>query len=1017
MLVNARLRRPDGGVKFSFMARPVVFTCSRLLWEMAACALVLTGSAAGGADLTVKVTEAGSETPMPGAVVTVTTLGPEKAVSQEGKSDSGGGCRLSIEANGAILRIDVKKSGWCPLRLEIPAQSPALARPLSFPMKRAGTFGGSIRDETGKPVAGAHVSVNFPQRLAGAHIPLDDLYATSDAQGKWESDFVPAQTELLRITVTHPDYAWDGSQPSREELAAGNAMSRVQSVLALSGRVVGPDGKPVAGATVVRGEQYMIMGLESGNEATTGSDGGFRFPPQKAGIVQVSAFAPGFGPAIKEAKVGGGTAPVELRLTEAHPLRLRVTDLEGQEISGATVRVDEWGALRYPPWEFHDDGPGRYSLSNAPADDVKVDITAPGRMSLIMYSVSPGQMENVVKLSPALRLHGKVGDAATKRPVEKFTVTAGWPRQVFQNGVMTNEGAEFGMSQRGREFTEGTYDWTFTEPMVVGTQEPYDFILKVEADGYTTALSRTFKATEKDAAFDFELKRASFLDAVVSLPDGSPVSGALVQAIASADNLNPSRRAQMSEAPNILTDAKGHFQLPEPPQAEVVLITNKVGFAAVMFEQLRLSPEMKLKRWGRIEGNFKLGTDIGADQKLALGFPESAGMSFRDAAPETRLLGTVLQRTLFRSRDAHTDAKGHFMFDCVPAGQVTLMRVESIPTPQGGFVVSSGGVWGGCRMAWLDLKEGDHLNVELGGKGRWVVGKVVSTNRIEDGQARLNPVLPAIPYPNGLSQEQRTKRARDWLASEAGSKVRFWLGNNPRPGWERMRMPMMDGWPVKLAADGTFRIPDVAPGDYEFSAAFPDPQAPGRRGARFFIQSPADGPRTKFTVPEGENLPSLPPLDLGEIGEARPQEKLFAPEPTRAEPVRSAMQASADSVPPGGQFEVLVQARILSDFHIYGMDRKVSPFIPTSIKMTLPDGLETAGDWAGPSPARDKAGVEIYTGAAVFRRALRARAGAAPKKCSFGVELEYQVCNDDMCYPPRKVELEATVEIAAARQP
>jgi DsbC/DsbD-like thiol-disulfide interchange protein len=161
----------------------------------------------------------------------------------------------------------------------------------------------------------------------------------------------------------------------------------------------------------------------------------------------------------------------------------------------------------------------------------------------------------------------------------------------------------------------------------------------------------------------------------------------------------------------------------------------------------------------------------------------------------------------------------------------------------------------------------------------------------------------------------------------------------------------------------------------------------------------------------------LPPLDLGEIGDAKPQVKLFAPEPTRAEPVKAAMQSSAAAVTPGGQFDVLVQARIFPDFHIYGMDPKVSPFLPTALKLTRPDGLEAAGDWTGPSPQQNQAGVDIYTGAAVFRRTLQARAGAAPKKCSIRVELEYQVCNNEMCYPPKKVELDATVEIAAARQP
>jgi hypothetical protein len=970
-----------------------------------------------GADWTVKVTEAGSDRPVAGAKVTETTLGMERAISRESESDAGGVCRLSFEANGAAIQLDVKKSGWCPLRLEISAQSLPSASPLPFPMKRAGTFGGTIRDETGKPVAGAHLWANFPQKLTGAHIPLDDLYAISDAQGRWAFDFVPAETEMLRITITHPDYSWDGGQPSREQLAGSTAVSLVQSTLALSGRVVGPDGTPVAGATVMRGEQYGIMGLQAGNETTTDQAGKFRFPPQTAGTVQVAAFASGFGPAIKSAQVGRGTVPVELRLSEAHPARLRVTDLEGHEVEGVAVRVDGWGELRYPPWKFQDDGGGRYSFTNAPANELKLDITAPGYMSLIMYSITPGETENVVKLGPALRLHGRVVDAVTKQTVKKFTLTAGWPRQVFLNGALTNSGAEFGMAGRGREFNDGTYDWTFAQPMVVGTQTPYDFILKVEADGYTPALSRTFKATERDAEFDFELKQASFLDAVARLPDGSPVSGATIQLITSANNLNMPARLRARDMPNISTDASGHFRLSEPAQPEVVLVTNETGFAAVTFDQLREVPELKLQRWARVEGTFKLGTEVGAHQTLAAGFPDGGGMSL-NPAPEKQLLATGLRRTVFDSREAQTDARGHFIFDCMPPGQIALLRVESIPTPQGGYMIANGGVWGGCRLALLDLKEGDRLQVDLGGKGRAVVGKVASTNRIEDCQATLFPVLPAIPFPAGLSQQQRIEWATVWLASEAGAKVRFWFGNNPAAleRMERLRPPTRSGWPVKLAADGSFRILDVPPGDYQFSAAFAAPQTLGSRGATFFGQSSA-GPGKAFTVHDGGNLPTLPPLDLGEIGDAKPQVKLFAPEPTRAEPVRVAVQASAGSVAPGAQFDLLVQARILADFHIYGMDPKVSPFIPTSLKLTLPDGLESTGDWTGPSPERDKDGVEIYTGAAVFQRALKARAGAVPKKYSIGVELEYQVCNNEMCYPPKKVELQATVEIAAARQP
>ena len=111
------------------MAHPVVFLWSRLPRELFFCILVLAGSAASGADLTVRVTEAGSGAPIAGAVVTATAPETEKAVAPEGKSDAGGVCRLSLDANGAAVRLDVKKSGWCPLRLEIPAQSAAPAGP------------------------------------------------------------------------------------------------------------------------------------------------------------------------------------------------------------------------------------------------------------------------------------------------------------------------------------------------------------------------------------------------------------------------------------------------------------------------------------------------------------------------------------------------------------------------------------------------------------------------------------------------------------------------------------------------------------------------------------------------------------------------------------------------------------------------------------------------------------------------------------------------------------------------
>ena len=126
-------------------------------------------------------------------------------------------------------------------------------------------------------------------------------------------------------------------------------------------------------------------------------------------------------------------------------------------------------------------------------------------------------------------------------------------------------------------------------------------------------------------------------------------------------------------------------------------------------------------------------------------------------------------------------------------------------------------------------------------------------------------------------------------------------------------------------------------------------------------------------------MPSLPPLDLGVIGEDKPEAKSVAPEPKPGDPVRAAMKSSTDSVKAGEPFELIISVRIAYGYHIYGLDAMVPPFVPTGIKLTLPQGIEANGEWVVPTPRKDKAGDAIYTESVLFRRALKARPEAVGK--------------------------------------
>lgn len=84
----------------------------------------------------------------------------------------------------------------------------------------------------------------------------------------------------------------------------------------LRGTVVGPDGEPVAGATVrVEGWSPELQMSLSGLNLRSGPDGGFEAPRLASGMVRISVQAPGFAASETLAEVpSGGEAMVEIRL-------------------------------------------------------------------------------------------------------------------------------------------------------------------------------------------------------------------------------------------------------------------------------------------------------------------------------------------------------------------------------------------------------------------------------------------------------------------------------------------------------------------------------------------------------------------------------------------------------------------------------------------------------------------------------------------------------------------------------
>jgi RNA polymerase sigma factor (sigma-70 family) len=117
----------------------------------------------------------------------------------------------------------------------------------------------------------------------------------------------------------------------------------------IKGRVLDPDGKPVAGAKVYVSTYSPKDKNDPKVRAASDADGSFRFLAKRTEVdfdEMIAAVAPGYGPDWIALSEVHNDNDLTLRLVKDDvPIKGRVLDLEGRPIAGATVRVVRVGKL------------------------------------------------------------------------------------------------------------------------------------------------------------------------------------------------------------------------------------------------------------------------------------------------------------------------------------------------------------------------------------------------------------------------------------------------------------------------------------------------------------------------------------------------------------------------------------------------------------------------------------------------------------------------------------------------
>ncbi len=405
------------------------------------------------------------------------------------------------------------------------------------------------------------------------------------------------------------------------------------------------------------------------------------------------------------------------------------------------------------------------------------------------------------------RITGRVTDAVTGKPIPVFTVI---PIDVFRKDFLHAERQHARVGKDGR-----------LEFLASRTDIPQR--LRIEAEGYRSQDGPEFRVGD-DAARkqDFRLQPSPPIAGTVLDAKGRPVPQAEVLL---ATPTQPASLEQESDNHRSFTDGAGRFAFPDPGEPWAVLASSDSGFALAEFPAGKHDAgALRLNPWASVRGQFRDG-----------------GQPVRDA---TMILKPIRLDGLARPR-----VEDSFQTVTGPDGRFEFPRVPALPSMVWVYL----GPWKdpGFRSGPhvpLDLQPGQRVELDLGSGGTTVTGKVKLTGKVPadlDCTYSLNYLVsrtPGIAPPAaiaGVGFDARKGWQDTWTKTEAG----------------RTYLNTLKHWFVKLAADGTFRISGVPPGDYDLAVAvYAKPEGclvdPLARTVVRLTVTPADVARGKLTLPD-----------------------------------------------------------------------------------------------------------------------------------------------------------------------
>ncbi|MHC4706953.1 MAG: carboxypeptidase regulatory-like domain-containing protein [Planctomycetota bacterium] len=753
-------------------------------------------------------------------------------------TDEQGLCKIDFgDLRTNYIMIKVHKEHFVPadIRVSKAEDETHISAPSSYTLAlEPGTsIGGFVRNVRRGPIEAATV---FLRASGGATSPrfwIWDYEEKTDANGFWQCDIMPAEIGHISIRLAHPDYIDDESYNARstpplEELRAMTGVMVMNEGVNLAGTVVDSNGQPIAKASVRQGQENTWGIIYPHTE--TDEEGRFEFANTRAGRVMLTVQAKGYAPESREISVRYGMQPVEFQLGPAQTIRGRVVDAADKPIEGVEVSLESWQGGETIKWQTKTDAEGYFQWNEAPKDEMKFAFFKEGYRAIRFLEMTPDVDEHIIVMDAAMKVSGKVVDADSNEPISEFKLILG-DRPIQRPDSLISWDRE-----SARTFTGGRYELEFDGRDLYFSRNSCYFI-RVEAEGHVPDMSsQSFTQEQDNVVIDFKLQKGQGPSGTIYLPDGEPAAGAKV-ALSTASHpvfISGGRLEDDKRWQSVTAGPDGRFSFPAQIEKYLVVAVHNKGYAEAMEEELAAEPNIVIQPWGSVEGVLCVGGRVLAGESVGLEY-------LRDY--EQRVPSVSFHYSI-----PWTDANGCFAVKRMVPGKVKIYHLFKM----------AGTICARTRSEIIDVSPGRTTYVTIGGSGRAVTGKFVAIGYEPSwhrGQVSLDLKLPEPARPNDYNEMIFVER-REWDDNWRGQTEEGRL-------YERMeRTQRGRSYRAKIERDGTFRVDDVPPGEYELRACLGS-EIGGK--VIWGPRKPVPPPDHVFVVPDVNETDSNQPLDLGEI--------------------------------------------------------------------------------------------------------------------------------------------------------